>query len=229
MNATQFEQNLARVRAAINAAAAGAGRDPATVTLLPATKKVSPETLRLAYDSGLRVFGENRVQEAKAKQPLLPGNCDWHFIGGLQKNKARDAVRLFALIHSVDSVELATEIDRRAGEAGKTQQVLLEVNVGGETSKHGIAPAAVPALADAIFACDNLELRGLMTVAPFSVDPEKARPFFRRLRELRDELEHRAGASFPELSMGMSHDFPLAVAEGATLVRVGTALFGERS
>ncbi|MDR1191108.1 MAG: YggS family pyridoxal phosphate-dependent enzyme [Verrucomicrobiales bacterium] len=228
MNEIELEENLARVRAVITDAAARAERDPLTVRLVPASKHVPPETLRLAYGAGLRVFGENRVQEARAKQPLLPADIEWHFIGGLQKNKARDATRLFALIHSVDSVELAQELDRRAREAGKVQRVLIEVNVGGEASKHGASPPAVPALADAIFACDNLELRGLMTVAPFCEEVSKVRPFFRRLRELRDDLERDAGAKFPELSMGMSHDFAAAVEEGATIVRVGTALFGAR-
>ncbi|MDR2463560.1 MAG: YggS family pyridoxal phosphate enzyme, partial [Verrucomicrobiales bacterium] len=128
----------------------------------------------------------------------------------------------------VDSPELALEIDRRAREAGKIQPVLIEVNVGGESSKHGVAPESVSALADAIFSCDNLELRGFMTVAPFFEEVEKVRPFFRRLRAVRDELEQRTGARFPELSMGMSHDFGVAVEEGATMVRVGTRLFGER-
>ncbi|MDR1146442.1 MAG: YggS family pyridoxal phosphate-dependent enzyme [Verrucomicrobiales bacterium] len=228
MNATELEHNLARVRAVMQAAAAKAGRDPSAVRLVPAVKKVPPEILRLAYDAGLRAFGENRVQEARAKQPLLPANIEWHFIGGLQRNKVRDAVRLFALIHSVDSTALALEIDRRAREAGKIQHVLLEVNVSGESSKHGAAPADVAALADTIFACDQLELTGLMTVAPFFAEVEKTRPFFRRLRELRDELEQRAGATFPVLSMGMSHDYAVAIEEGATIVRVGTALFGAR-
>ncbi|MDR1305218.1 MAG: YggS family pyridoxal phosphate-dependent enzyme [Verrucomicrobiales bacterium] len=228
MNATELEQNLACVRAVMRDAAARAGRDPAAVRLVPAVKKVPPETLRLAYDAGLRAFGENRVQEARAKQPLLPANIEWHFIGGLQRNKVRDAVRLFALIHSVDSAELAREIDRRAREAGKIQQVLLEVNVSGESAKHGVAPADVAALAETIFACDQLELTGLMTVAPFCAEAEKTRPFFRQLRELRDDLEQRAGATFPVLSMGMSHDYAVAIEEGATIVRVGTALFGAR-
>jgi pyridoxal phosphate enzyme (YggS family) len=228
MNDIELAGNLSRVREAMQAAAVRAGRDPLAARLVPASKKVSPEVLRLAYDAGLRVFGENRVQEAKAKQPLLPANTEWQFIGGLQKNKVREAVRLFSLIHSVDSVELAREIDRRAREAGKVQRILIEVNVGGESSKHGAAPAAVDALADAVFACGNLELQGFMTVAPFFEEVEKARPFFRQLRVVRDDLEQRTGARFPELSMGMSHDFQAAIEEGATIVRVGTALFGER-
>jgi pyridoxal phosphate enzyme (YggS family) len=228
MNADEFAMNLERVRSVIGSAAVKAGRDPLTVKLVPASKKVSPEVLRIAYDSGLRVFGENRVQEARDKQPLLPANTEWQFIGGLQKNKAKEAVRLFSLIHSVDSVELAQEIDRRAREAGKVQQVLIEVNVGGEISKHGAAPEQVSPLAGAIFACNNLELKGFMTVAPFFEELEKVRPFFRKLREIRDELEQRSGAKFPELSMGMSHDYQIAIEEGATIVRVGTALFGAR-
>jgi pyridoxal phosphate enzyme (YggS family) len=228
MNDKQFADNLSQLQAAIQAAAAKVGRDPLTVKLVPASKKIGPEVLRIAYDSGLRVFGENRVQEAKVKQPLLPANCEWHFIGGLQKNKVKESVRLFSLIHSVDSIELAQEIDRRAREAGKVQNVLIEVNVGGESSKHGVPPEQVSPLADAVFACNNLELKGFMTVAPFFEELEKVRPFFRKLREIRDDLEQRTGASFPELSMGMSHDFQIAIEEGATIVRIGTALFGAR-
>jgi pyridoxal phosphate enzyme (YggS family) len=212
----------------IAAAAERSGRKGEEVRLLPASKTVSPERLRECVELGIRTFGENRVQEAKSKQSLLPGSIQWEFIGGLQRNKAKDAVRLFQLIHSVDSPELCRELHKRATEQGKIQPVLIEVNIAGESSKHGVAPEAAGELVVLANGLASLEVRGFMAVAPFFEDLEKVRPCFARLRELRDSIEADTGLLLPELSMGMSHDFEIAVEEGATVVRLGSALFGDR-
>lgn len=195
-------------------------RIPDGVTLVAVTKTVPPERLDEALNAGIRVFGENKIQEAKAKIPLVSSRARWHFVGHLQSNKARDAVELFELIHSVDSVKLAGELNKWAERAGKTQPILLEVNVSGESSKFGFRPEDLPAALADIQKFPRLEVRGLMTVPPLGKDP---RPFFRQLRQLRDETGLR------ELSMGMSHDYEIAIEEGATLVRIGTAIFGERN
>ena len=192
------------------------------ITLLAVTKTIPPERVDAALAAGITAFGENKVQEAKAKIPLVSSRAHWHFIGHLQTNKARDAVELFELIHSVDSVKLAGELDKWAGHAGKTQPILLEINVAGEAQKFGIKPEDLPATLAQINQLSRLDVRGLMTVPPYCEEPEKVRPYFRRLRELRDATGLR------ELSMGMSHDFEIAIEEGATIVRVGTAIFGER-
>jgi PLP dependent protein len=195
-------------------------RIPAGVTLLAVTKTVPPELVDAALNAGITVFGENKLQEAKAKMPLVSSRAHWHFIGHLQTNKARDTVEMFELIHSVDSLKLAGELNKCAERAGKTQAILLEVNVAGEASKFGIKPEDLPASLAQIQQLSHIEVDGLMTVPPFGGDP---RPHFRRLRELRD------AAGLRELSMGMSHDFEIAIEEGATIVRLGTAIFGERS
>jgi pyridoxal phosphate enzyme (YggS family) len=220
--------NLSSIREGVEAACARAGRDPATVTLLPVTKTQPPEIVNEAAQLGLRVFGENKVQEAKAKIPLCSGRLRWHMIGHLQSNKCRDAVELFEMIQSVDSLSLAEEINKRADQAGKTMPILLEVNAVGEASKFGYRPD--PMLADLlrINALPRLEIHGLMTVPPWLPDPEQVRPVFRRMRELKERAEQRLGAPLPQLSMGMSGDFMVAIEEGATLVRIGTALFGPR-
>jgi hypothetical protein len=192
---------------------------PAHVTLVAVTKTVPPERVDEALAAGITVFGENKIQEAKAKIPAVSSRARWHFIGHLQTNKARDAVELFDLIHSVDSLKLAGELNKCAERAGKTQPILLEVNMSGEASKFGVKPGDVPALVAEVSRFPRLELRGLMTVPPFGRD---ARPFFRQLRQLRDEIGLR------DLSMGMSHDYEIAIEEGATLIRLGTAIFGER-
>ena len=192
------------------------------ITLLAVTKTIPPERVDAALAAGITVFGENKVQEAKAKIPLVSSRAHWHFIGHLQSNKARDAVELFELIHSVDSVKLAGELDKWAGHAGKTQPILLEINVAGEAQKFGIKPEDLPATLAQINQLSRLDVRGLMTVPPYCEEAEKVRPYFRRLRELRD------ATGLCELSMGMSHDFEIAIEEGATIVRVGTAIFGER-
>lgn len=220
--------NLASLRERIAAACARAGRDPAAVTLMGVSKFQPPEAVRAALDAGLTTFGESRVQEAKAKIPLCPGRARWQMIGHLQSNKCRDAVALFSMIQSVDSLALAQELDRQCEKAAKTLPILLEVNVAGEASKFGYAPAKVLADFRELNQLPRLEIHGLMTIAPYSPTPERVRPVFRRLRELRGECEQLLGAPLPVLSMGMSGDFEVAIEEGATVVRVGSALFGER-
>jgi pyridoxal phosphate enzyme (YggS family) len=216
------QSNIDLIQARIAAAAQRAGRPASDVQLVAVSKTVPPEVVEEALAAGQTLFGENKIQEAKAKIPVVSGRAHWHMLGHLQSNKARDAVALFELIHSVDSVKLAVELDKWAERAGKTQAILLEVNVSGEASKFGLKPGDVPGALEQINALSRLEVHGLMTMAPFAEEAEKARPFFRQLRELRDRL------GLPHLSMGMSHDFEVAVEEGATLVRVGTAIFGER-
>ncbi len=191
------------------------------------SKTQTAEIIREAMQAGLHVFGENKVQEAGRKIAEIERGT-WHLIGHLQTNKARLAVQLFDSIDSVDRLELAQEIDRRAEPLGKTQNVLLQVNVAGESSKFGCTPEAARELAEAVNALPHLCLRGLMTIAPYAEEAEKSRPHFARLRELRDLLEHDTGLHLPVLSMGMSGDFEVAIEEGATSVRVGTALFGAR-
>lgn len=221
--------NLAAVNERIRAACARGGRDPAQITIVAVTKTHPPEVVRAAAACGLRVFGENRVQEAKAKIPHCPSSIHWHLIGHLQTNKVRDAVALFEMIQSVDSLRLAEEIQRRAEQAGRRLPVLLEVNVAGEASKFGYSPDRLLEELSALNALPRLEIQGLMTVPPWSPDPERVRPWFRKLRELKDACEDRLGAPLPHLSMGMSQDFEVAVEEGATMVRLGTVLFGPRA
>jgi len=224
-----LEQNYSRLCSEIRQAAEKNGRSPDSVRLLAVSKKVPAERLRILWGLGHRLFGENRVQEARAKIPDMPTGGEWHFIGGLQTNKAKEAVEWFDVIESVDRPELAAELQKRAEVAGKNLKVLIEVNVGGEAAKHGAKPEDAGALLNAINGMSRLEVRGLMAIPPFREEPEEARPFFRKLREIRDHLEQSSGAALPELSMGMSHDFPVAIAEGASLVRIGTALFGPRA
>jgi hypothetical protein len=223
-----LEANLKSLRERIDRACARAGRDPASVTLAAVSKSQPPEVVRAAVDLGLTLFGENRVQEAKAKIPLCPGRARWHMIGHLQTNKARDAVEMFEMVESVDSLHLAQELNRRAEQLAKRLPVLLEVNIAGEAAKFGYPPARVLDELRELNALPRLELHGLMTMAPWTPAPEKVRPIFRRLRELKAECEQRLGAPLPHLSMGMSGDFEVAIEEGATLVRIGTALFGPR-
>jgi len=204
------------------------GRDPASVTLLAVTKTHPPETVKAAVEAGQLLFGENKVQEAKAKIPLCPGKARWHFIGHLQSNKCRDAVHFFEMIQSVDSLALAQEIHKRADQAAKTMPVLLEVNVAGEASKFGYAPERLLVEFAELNGLPRIEIHGLMTVPPWTAEPEKVRPHFRRLRDLKEQCEQILGAALPHLSMGMTGDFEIAIEEGATIVRIGTALFGER-
>ncbi len=224
-----FPASLAAVRQAIDSAAVAAGRDPATVELVAVSKTHPPEAVHEVAHAGQAVFGESRVQEARAKIPLLPSRLRWHFIGHLQKNKIRAALPLFELFHSIDSLELAGQVNRIAAEDGQRPGVLLEVNVSGEASKFGFAPDVLRRQLEELLALDRLEIGGLMTIAPYAPEPEQSRPYFQRLRRLRDDLQQAAGAGLPHLSMGMSGDYLVAVAEGATLVRVGSAIFGARS
>ena len=220
--------NLAALRQRIHAACSRAGRDPASVTLLAVSKGQPPEAVRAAADLGLSLFGENKVQEGKAKIPMCPGRLRWHMIGHLQSNKCRDAVQFFSMIEGVDSLALAQEINKFADKSAKSVPILLEVNIAGEASKFGYKPDAVLADLDAINALPRVELHGLMTIAPWSPEPEKARPIFRRLRELKERCEQHMGVPLPVLSMGMSGDFDVAIEEGATIIRLGTSLFGGR-
>jgi PLP dependent protein len=222
-------ENLESVCARIAAACARAGRSPEAVRLLAVSKTCGPEAVRAAAAAGQRLFGENRVQEAAAKIPECPGRLEWHLIGHLQSNKAALAARLFDWVHSVDSVKLLEALDRQAGEAGRRLQVLVQVNVSGERSKSGLAPDAVPELLGRSNGLRNVQVRGLMTIPPLTEDPEKARPHFRALRELRDRWAAETGMDLEELSMGMTHDLEVAIEEGATFVRVGTGIFGERA
>ena len=214
--------NLERVRERLARAAERAGRRPDDVLLIAVSKTVEVERIRAAVAAGITALGENRVQEAKSKIAELGRPAAWHLIGHLQSNKARDAVELFDLIHSLDRLELARELERRAGARGQVVEALLQVNVGGEASKGGVGPDAVGETLDAIGKLPHVRVRGLMTIPPEVERPEDARPWFRRLRELGERHGLR------ELSMGMSHDFEVAVQEGATMVRVGTAIFGPR-
>lgn len=221
--------NFETVRRQIAEACARAKRDPKEVELLAVSKGHGPDAVAAAADCGQVLFGENKVQEAKAKIPLCPARLRWHMIGHLQSNKARDAVHLFSMIEGVDSLALAQEINRQADKSGKTMPILLEVNVAGESSKFGYKPDAVLADLETINALPKLEIHGLMTVPPYSPNPERSREYFRQLRELKMRCEEKLGASLPHLSMGMSGDFQIAIEEGATIVRIGTALFGPRS
>jgi pyridoxal phosphate enzyme (YggS family) len=216
------------IRKRIEEACAKAGRPVSSVGLIAVSKTHGPERVAAAAAAGLTIFGENKVQEALAKIPLCPGHLVWHLVGHLQSNKAYAACEVFDVIHSVDSLKLLQTIDRACDELGRTMKVLLEVNVSGEGSKFGAAPDSVPALLEAANQLSRVEVRGLMTMPPFTPEAEDARPHFRRLRELRDQWRESMGIRLDELSMGMSGDFPVAIEEGATWIRVGTALFGER-
>jgi pyridoxal phosphate enzyme (YggS family) len=225
----RIKENIEGVRARIEAAAVRAGRRTEDVTLLAATKNRTPEEVRRAIEAGITVAGENRVQEMLAKVPQVGAGVEWHFIGHLQRNKARQVVGAVALIHSVDSVRLAEEIDRRAGQAGVVQAVLLQVSLAGEESKSGFEPEGLADVVESLERLGNIEVRGLSTIAPFAGDPEEVRPIFRRLAGLGRELEAaRQGFECRELSMGMTNDYEVAVEEGSTCVRIGTAIFGPR-
>ena len=224
------EQNIQEVRERIRAAEKRAGREPGSVKLICVTKTKPVPLLEEAYQAGERIFGENRVQEILAKKPLLPEDVSWHMIGHLQTNKVKQVVGNAAMIHSVDSLRLAQEISRRAQEAGLIVPVLIEVNAAGEESKYGVRFEDTEALIREIAPLPGLIVRGLMTVAPYTEDPETSRPYFSRLRQLSIDIAAKNidNTDIYELSMGMSGDFEVAVEEGATFVRVGTGIFGER-
>ena len=222
--------NLKTVMARIDAAAKRAGRDSSSVRLVVVTKTVDQDRIREAVVAGATILGENRVQEAREKIDALGQIAQWHLIGRLQTNKAKYAVKLFDLIHSVDSIGLARELDKQAAKIGKVQDVLLEVSIADEAAKAGIAIDDCQALVRDAAGLKNIRIRGLMAIPPFLDDPEQVRPYFRKLRELSQSIrrENIPGISLQELSMGMSGDFEVAVEEGSTMVRVGTAVFGER-
>ncbi|HKD18802.1 MAG TPA: YggS family pyridoxal phosphate-dependent enzyme [Thermoanaerobaculia bacterium] len=229
----EIARRRARILETIAAAAARVGRRPEDVTLMAVTKGHGVDTVREAARAGLSRFGENRVQEGSAKIAALgtefPG-LTWHLIGPLQTNKAKSALQWFSTVESLDRERLAVRLEGLLAEQepGRRLPVLLEINLGGEASKSGAAPEEAPRLLEAVLACPHLEPKGVMAVPPFDEDPEKSRPHFRRLVEVRDGLARRFGLPLPEISMGMSHDYAVAVEEGSTEVRVGTSLFGPR-
>ena len=220
---------LAQVREHMADAARKSGRTAEQIELVAVSKTHAAEKVREAIEAGQLLFGESRVQEARAKIPLLPSRLRWHFIGHLQKNKIRHALPLFELFHGIDSLALAQEMERIAEEEGIRPRVLLEVNVAGEASKHGFSPETLRCDLEAALSLGRLTIEGLMTLPPLAPEAEASRRYFVALRELRDQLEAEFELRLPQLSMGMSGDFPIAIEEGATLVRVGTAIFGERS
>jgi len=223
-----LDENLNSIQQRISAACERAVRDRESVTLLAVTKGQPPDAVSEACKLGVAFFGENKIQEAKAKIPLCSGKLRWHFIGHLQTNKCRDAVELFEMIQCVDSLHVAQEISKRADQAGKTMPILLEVNLAGEASKFGYRPDNMLAELAQINALPRLEVHGLMTVPPWTSNAENVRPIFRQMRMLKERAEQALGAPLPHLSMGMSGDFEVAIEEGATIVRIGTALFGPR-
>lgn len=232
---TGLRERLAGIEERIARACQRAGRDRQEVTLIGVSKTFPVTAIREGIEAGLRVLGENKVQEAASKIPELSQLCAshgvrWHLIGHLQSNKVRRAIELFNMIHSVDSLKLAERIDSICGETGERMPILLEVNLGGEETKAGIEPSAALELCEKIGQLPNLSLEGFMTIPPFSAAPEETRIHFRKLRSLRDEAIDLGivSAGFTQLSMGMSHDFEVAIEEGATLIRVGTAIFGSR-
>jgi PLP dependent protein len=233
VEAGTISENIARVRERITRAAERAGRPAEGITLVAVSKTFPADAIRAAYDAGLRHFGENRLQEFEAKRGALADfDATWHMIGHVQSNKARKAAEVFSRVDSVDRFSIAEKLDVAIAEgaAGKRLPVLIEVNLGGEQTKSGAEESTLAPLAEDIAQkCPDLELCGLMVIPPYADDPEQARSYFRRLRELRDELRVKIGLELPVLSMGMSHDFEVAIEEGATEVRLGTAIFGERA
>ena len=226
----EIANNLRRIRSQIDEAAARVDRDPRSIRLIGAAKTKGIELVGDAIAAGLCDVGENYLQEGAEKIPQLPNSAHWHMIGHVQRNKARKVVELFDTIHTVDSARLAASLGHHAKELQKTIEILIEVNLANESSKRGIAAMEIPALIDVIAEEPRLRLIGLMALPPFHPDPEQMRPYFHRLREMRDHLETRMPQNvlLNELSMGMSNDFPVAIEEGATMIRIGTALFGER-
>jgi PLP dependent protein len=222
--------NIAQIKKRIAAAAARASRDPHTVQLMAVTKTVAPERIGQALEAGITMLGENYVQEAKEKIAAIGNRARWHLIGHLQTNKAKYAVHLFDCVHSVDRFELALELDKRAGKINRRLNVLIEVNLSGEESKSGIPAAQAVTLVRQVSPLSNLAVRGLMTMAPYSDNPENSRPYFKALHNLSEEISRAnlPGVQMEELSMGMTDDFEVAIEEGATIIRVGRAIFGAR-
>lgn len=226
---SELAARLAGVRKRITAAADASGRDPEAITLIAVSKTFPAEVAQAAVDAGALDLGENRVQEGAAKRPHVSG-AHWHLIGPLQRNKAKTALEVFDVVHTLDRPELADRLEFLLAEHWPQRRlpVLLEINVGGESQKAGAAPGEAGELLKHAVSCGRLEVKGLMAIPPWGDDPEASRPHFRALRTLRDRLEQELGCALPALSMGMSHDFEIAIAEGATMVRVGTAIFGSR-
>jgi hypothetical protein len=226
-----LKQRLEQIKERIRQAAESCNRDAGAVRLVTVSKTIAAEIVKEAIDAGVTILGENYVQEARDKfKALVQYPVSWHFIGHLQSNKAKYAVRLFDLIHSVDSLKLARELDKQAAKVDKIQQILLQVNISAEDTKSGISTDEAPRLIAEISQLKNLSVKGLMTMPPYFYQPEKVQPFFAALRELQDQIKEQSlpNVSLDELSMGMTGDFEVAIKEGATLVRIGTAIFGER-
>ena len=228
--AINITDNINTIKQRIVSAAVKCGRDPDSIKLLAVTKTISAEYIIKAIDAGITILGENYVQEAKDKIAAIGSRAGWHMIGRLQTNKAKYAVVLFDYVHSVDRLELAQELDKRAGLINRRLNILMEVNISSEKSKSGVPADNAPALIKQIAGLENLAVRGLMAMAPYSNNPENARPYFSALRNLRDNISHQRiqGIEMKELSMGMTDDFEVAIEEGATIVRIGRAIFGER-
>lgn len=229
MSESTIAENFEAVRQRIATACERSGRSADSVSLLAVSKTFPAETVRAAVEAGQILFGENRVQEAVGKIPQLPEKLEWHLIGHLQKNKIRKALPLFPVIHSIDSLELAQQVDRIAGELGLFPKVYLQVNIADDSAKFGFSESQIAEQLDTLLDLERLEIQGLMTIPAFTPEAEDGRRFFLGLRELRDQLEASAGIPLPGLSMGMSHDFEVAIEEGATIVRVGSSLFGKRA
>jgi len=227
----ELKQRLENIKERIRKAAESCKRDPDSIRLVVVSKTFPAETVKVAIEAGASILGENYVQEAREKfDALVHYAVSWHFVGHLQSNKAKYAVRLFDLIHSVDSLKLARALDREAKKVDKIQPILVQVNISGEDTKSGLAAEETPALISEIIHLENLSVQGLMTMPPYFYQPEKVRPYFAALRHLRDRIKEQSlpNVSLEELSMGMTGDFEVAIEEGATLVRIGTAIFGER-
>ncbi len=226
----EIKDNIEKISEKIEKVAAKSGRKPNEITLLAASKTRTPQEIKEAYLAGIKIFGENKIQEAREKIPFLSElPIKWHMIGYLQKNKAKYAVKLFKTIQSIDSEELLKEIEKRAVKENKTMDILIEVKLSPEETKHGIFPEKLPFLIEKVFEAEHLKLKGFMTIPPYMKNPENVRPYFIKLRKTKEEMETKFSTYFQHLSMGMTHDFEIAIEEGATIVRIGTAIFGRRN
>ena len=223
-----IRKNLERIEEKIRVKSELVGRDPQEITLVAVSKTIEADKIEEAIAAGVNIIGESRIQEAKEKYGKVKNRIIWHLVGHLQRNKAKDAVKIFDLIHSVDSAKLAKEIDKQARKAGKIQKILVEVNVSGEESKYGLSPEGVITFLQEINGLPNIKIKGLMTMAPLYENPEDCRPYFRKLKELVEEVkaENIKNVEMTYLSMGMSNDFEVAIEEGSNMVRIGRAIFG---
>lgn len=225
-----LEKNISNIKARIAAAAKRAKRNPEDIKLVAVSKNFSADIVQQAVDKGMTLLGENRVQEARSKYGLIDGNVEWHLIGHLQKNKAKHAVKIFSMIQSLDSLELAEEINRRADKIDKTIDVLVQINIGLEEQKYGINPAQAVEFVEKAALFSNIRIKGLMAIAPFKEDPEEVRPYFRQMHDIFENLRKLdiENVEMRYLSMGMSNDFEIAIEEGSNMIRVGTSIFGAR-